>query len=191
MESYVSFLTELLRPLGTYSLEEGSLSKSELDAAGAALDGCDALLDKAEREAILATAEDEGLEKWASLFALRPVDAGAELRRAALTALTQIGGDSFTLSAINHAIQGCGITAQAVELAEQGRVRIIFPKTAGVPADFEQIQGVILELIPCHLETEFYFRYLTWAECEGQGYTWAMIHEKEHTWKSFQVAVSV
>ena len=65
----------------------------------------------------------------------------------------------------------------------------IFPDVAGIPEEFDQIEDIILDIIPCHLETEFYFRYLTWAECEAAGYTWAMIHAAEYTWYEFELAV--
>lgn len=70
-----------------------------------------------------------------------------------------------------------------------GKLRVIFPEVAGVPAEFDQIQRIILDILPCHLEAEFYFRYLTWRECERAGYTWEIIEAAEHTWKSFQLAV--
>lgn len=54
-----------------------------------------------------------------------------------------------------------------------------FLETAGVPEDFEQIEKIILDILPCHLAVEFYFHYLTWEECEKTGYTW----------ESFQLAV--
>ena len=67
--------------------------------------------------------------------------------------------------------------------------RVIFPKTAGVPAEFEQIRKIILDILPCHLEVEFYFRYLTWAECEAAAWTWQGIENARHTWESFEKAV--
>ena len=60
-----------------------------------------------------------------------------------------------------------------------GQLRVIFPEVAGEPEDFDQIRKIILDILPCHLEVEFYFRYLTWAECEAA----------EYTWESFQLAV--
>ena len=66
---------------------------------------------------------------------------------------------------------------------------MIFPDVPGVPEGFEQIRSVILDLIPCHLETEFYFRYITWEECEAQLFTWQMVEDGQHTWYSFELAV--
>ncbi len=46
-----------------------------------------------------------------------------------------------------------------------------------------------MDIIPCHLDTEFYLRYLTWAECEAKGLTWAMVSAAQYTWEEFQSAV--
>ena len=53
----------------------------------------------------------------------------------------------------------------------------------------DRIQKIILDIIPCHLETEFYFRYLTWEECESAGWTWERVESAGHTWHSFELAV--
>ena len=60
---------------------------------------------------------------------------------------------------------------------------------AGIPEEFDQIRQVILDIIPCHLETEFYFRYLTWAELEAREWTWADIHAAGYTWHTLELAV--
>ena len=103
--------------------------------------------------------------------------------------MLRIGGDCFTLSDINNTISGCGIKALAQEKDQFGYIRVIFPDVAGIPEGFEQIRDIILDIIPCHLDVEFYFRYLTWAECEAFRYTWAIIHEREYTWYGFELAV--
>ena len=186
---YGAYLQELLRPLGVYDLRVGSLSASELEAMGAGLDGAEAAADLAQRECITATAEEEGLSRRESLFVHRPVQVSISLRREAIHALLQISGDSFTLEAVNRAIQGCGIKAEAQETEQWGHIRVIFPNVAGIPQDFDQIRQVILDIIPCHLETEFYFRYLTWAELEARGWTWADIHQAGYTWYTLELAV--
>lgn len=186
---YGEHLRDLLRPLGIYDLSPGSLSGSELDALGAGLDELGERLDYVERESALATAEDEGLRRRESLFARTPVHYSTELRRQAIAALLRIGGDCFTLSDINNTISGCGIKAVALEKEKFGYIRVIFPDIIGIPEGFEQIRDIILDIIPCHLEVEFYFRYLTWAECEALQYTWAVVHEREYTWYGFQTAV--
>ena len=70
-----------------------------------------------------------------------------------------------------------------------GGLRVVFPGTVGIPAEFGQIQKIILDILPCHLDVEFYFRYLTWAECEAAEYTWDGVESAGHTWESFSLAV--
>lgn len=188
MGAYREYLCRLLRPLGVYDLTESSVSGAELCALGEGLDEVSTVLELVEREALTATAQDEGLDRREQLFARRPAAVTAEQRRAAIAALMQIDGDSLTPSAINKAISGCGIRAQAVEM-DPGHLRVIFPETAGIPEEFSQIQKIILDILPCHLEVEFYFRYLTWEECEKTEMTWDQVESAGHTWDSFELAI--
>lgn len=79
--------------------------------------------------------------------------------------------------------------AVAAETDEQGVVRVTFPQVAGEPEDFARIRDIILEIMPCHLQVDFYFRFLTWEECEAAAWTWQGIEDAEHTWESFEKAV--
>ena len=185
---YKTYLRDLLRPLGVYDLGAGTVNGAELAALGAAFDAISGQLDTVERESLTATAEGEGLDRREALFARRPAATTAQDRRAAIAALLQIDGDSLTPDAIDATLRGCGIKARALEI-DQGHLRVIFPEVAGVPAEFDQIQKIILDILPCHLEVEFYFRYLTWAECEAAEYTWDEVETAQHTWESFQLAV--
>ena len=119
-----------------------------------------------------------------------PVHASTALRREAIAALGRISADSFTLDAINSTLGGCGIRAIAEETEKKGTVKVCFPNTVGVPEDFPQAERIILDIIPCHLLVEFYFRYLTWLECEAQKLTWAEVEAANHTWESFEKAVA-
>ena len=186
--SYAAYLRDLLRPIGIYALEEGTLSGAEVEALGDAFDQVEAQAETAQRESILATAEDQGLSRREALFARRPAAPTTELRRAAIAALMQIGADSFSPEAINSAITGCGIRAQALEMG-QGHIRIIFPDVAGVPEDFEQIRKIILDIIPCHLETEFYFRYLTWVVLDARVPDWGSVVAEHYSWEQLELAV--
>lgn len=182
------YLRDLLAPLGIYDLTERSVSGAAVCALGTGLDDVSDRLEEIEREALTATAEDEGLDRREALFARRPAAVTAEDRRAAIAALLQIDGDSLTPEAIDRTIRGCGIKARAIEMGD-GQLRVIFPEVAGEPEGFPQIQKIILDILPCHLGVEFYFRYLTWEECEAAGYTWAQVEAAGHTWESFQLAV--
>ena len=185
MGQYGQYLRELLAPLGVYELAAGSVSGSELDALGERLDAVSERLKAVERETLTATAEDEGLERREALFRRRPAAVTAAQRRAAIAALLQIDGDSLTPEMIDRTISGCGIKARALEIGN-GQLRVIFPEVAGEPAEFQKIRKIILDILPAHLEVEFYLRFLTWAECEERGYTWAAVEAEGHTFHSFE-----
>ena len=187
--TYYDYLCALLEPMRIYRTERGSISGSELYAAGEALDGALARIDYAEREGILPLAEGEGLARREKLFSRRPVHVSTALRREAIAALARINADSFTLDAINSTLSGCGIKALAEETEKKGTVKVWFPNTVGVPDEFSQVESIILDIIPCHLLVEFYFRYLTWLECEAQKFTWQSVEDAHHTWESFEKAV--
>lgn len=187
--NYYGYLCALLRPLGVYALGEESLSGAELAAAGEGLDAVAEELKRAERESVLATAEDEGLVRRERLFTRLGVRTTPELRRLAVMSLMGIGADGFTLAEIDRALSGCGIRAAVEETETSGTVRVRFPQTAGEPEGFERIREVILDILPCHLAVEFVFRYLTWEECEAAGWTWERIEAAGHTWESFTSAV--
>ena len=83
MSGYAEYLKDLLRPLRVYELE-GTANGGELEAQGQALDGVEAGLEEIQREMLLSTAEDRGLEAVESLLTRRPVPADLEMLRAAL-----------------------------------------------------------------------------------------------------------
>ena len=186
---YASYLQALLEPLGIYTFAEGSFSGGELAAIGAALDQIAAELEEIEQEALVPTAEGRGLSEREALFARRPAAPTLVLRRAAITALMQIGSGNFTRTAINRALKGCGVNAVVAETGEKGCLRVTFPDTAGIPAEFDQISKIILDIVPCHLETEFYFRYLTWVELEARFTSFSSIEQENYTWQQLELAV--
>lgn len=188
MGQYGEFLTALLHPLGIYDLSDGSANESELYALGKALDGIGEALETAEREAHIATAEEEGLWLREALFTKKNAAQTIRQRRDALIALMQIDSRSLTPDAINRTLRGCGIRALAAE-AGGGHLQVRFPEVAGVPENFEQIRDVILDILPCHLETNFFFRYLTWEECCAQAFTWQDIEAAGYIWETFEKAV--
>ena len=185
---YEEYLRTLLEPLGVYRFEENSIQAAELHALGSGLDAVSSRLEWVEAETLTATAKDLGLTRREALFLRRPAARTAEERRAAIAALLQIDGDSLTPSAINLTLQGCGIKAWAQELGN-GSLRVLFPEVAGIPDGFDRMKSIVMDILPCHLDVEFYFRYLTWEECEKAEYTWAVAEMEAHTWETFQLAV--
>ena len=185
--SHARYLRDLLRPLGVYDLE-APFNGGELDAQGEALDKVMGWVEEIQRESSLTTAESWGLEYIASLFARRPVAAQPRKLAAALAALLRIGGDSFTLDAINDTISGCGVPAVVKELGK-GQVSVSFPGVAGEPDGFQELKKIIEDILPTHLGIEYDFWYLTWIELEANFPSWAFLESKDLSWSELETFV--
>lgn len=181
-------LRELLAPLGPYR-SQGIYSAGELSGEGHALDGVLAALEELEREAMLDTAEREGLEAIESLLIHRPVTGTNADRRAALAALLRIGGDSFTLAAINDNLRGCGLNVKVSETGEPGVVEVSFPDVPGIPEGFEQLRRIIEDILPAHVEINYVYWYITWEMVEAKYGTWGGIEAVGPTWKEIESPV--
>lgn len=186
--SYGAYLKDLLAPLGVYDLE-GTVNGGELECIGAALDGVEQELEDIEREMVLSTAEGMGLERIESLLARKPVAGTLEDRRAALAALLRIGGDSFTLAAINDNLKGCGLNAVASETGRAGYVEVRFPDVPGIPDGFEKMREIIESILPAHVGIEYVYWYITWALMEEKFDTWGDIETIGPTWEELEKMV--
>ena len=175
--SYGAYLRELLRPLRIYGLE-GTANGGELEAQGKALDGVEAAMEEVQREMLICTAEGRGLEAVEALLARKPVAASLERRRAALAALLRIGGDSFTLTAINDNLKGCGLNAVASETETPGVVEVRFPDVPGIPDGFESMRAI-----------RYVYWYITWALMEERFATWGDIEKLGPTWEELEKMV--
>ena len=186
--SYARYPKDMLEPMRVYRLEN-SLNGAELESAGAALDGVDQVLEEVEREMLLLTAEDWGLSAVEALLRRRPAAPTLEQRREALAALLRIGGDSFTLEAINDTLRGCGLQAVASETGTPGYVEVRFPDVPGIPDGIETMQAIIEEILPAHVGITYVYWFSTWAELEEQLETWGDIEELGLTWGEMEKMV--
>ena len=175
-------LVDLLRPLGVYDLSAAALNRGELAAYGALLDEGGAELEDTAREMSLATAENFGLAAVEDLLPYRPVSDTPEQRRRALAALLRIGGDSFTLAAVNDTLSGCGVNARAAEGDQPGYVEVSFPDAAGIPAGFQALRAIIEDILPCHLEITYVFWYNSWAGLAERLPTWGVAAAAGRSW---------
>ena len=187
--SYCSYLIELLRPLGVYDLSAGKFSTGELESVGQALDGCFGDLEQLQQEMVVLTAHDQGLSCVEKLLGVRPAAPDTEHRREALAALLRIGGDSFTLAAINDTISGCGVNARVEETDQAGTVEVSFPQVPGIPPNFEEIRVIIEDIIPAHLIIQYHYWYLTWQQLEQKFSCWQDIEDKNLTWYGLETYV--
>ena len=169
---YATYLKELLRPLRLYELDSGD-GAVELECEGEQLDTIFTALETAQRESIVASAEDTGLSAYEEILPFVPAYVTDKDRRRAIEALLRIDSRSFTLKAINDTAAGCGIRALVEEEKNTPlTVRVSFPYNRGVPEDFEPLQKRIEEILPCHLGVVYEFVFASWQELEQWLETW-------------------
>ena len=188
MSGHGDYLRQLLAPLRVYRLE-GTANGGELDAQGAALDAVMARLEDTQKEMLVSTAEGRGLEAIEALLARKPVTDSLKRRREALAALLRIGGDSFTLAAINDNLTGCGINAGGAATGTAGQVTVRFPDVPGIPDGFEEMRAIIESILPAHLGIEYVYWYITWALMEARFDTWGDIEALSPTWEELEKMV--
>lgn len=63
-------------------------------------------------------------------------------------------------------------TAEIYEEPSDFKVRIKLVGKRGVPKNLEDIEAVVNDVIPAHLQPYFEFTYLPWSEVEAAGLTW-------------------
>ena len=103
--------------------------------------------------------------------------------RDCLTALLRVNESCFTLAAVNDALQGCGIPAQVEEGPDPLRLTVYFPESDGPPKNWDLIRGLIEDILPCHLEISYRFRFVTWGRMEAMYPTWAALEAAGVRWR--------
>ena len=183
---YGEFLKKLLRPMRIYEVDTG-IGAAELEALGQGLDGVYSALEDTEREAVVTTARETGLEKYEALLPYRPAAPSLAERRAAIAALLTISGESFTEKALNAALSGCGITATVEETDAPMTVRIRFPGTMGVPEGIEELKERIEMLLPCHLAVDYFYKWFNWLELESTFADWQELEMSGLSWAELEL----
>lgn len=183
--SAASAMKDLLRPLGVYRLEDSFL-EAELESMGTAMDEVQEYLETIQQEMSLATAQDSGLEAIASLLPRRPVTETTEQLAAALAALLRIGGDSFTISAVSDTAAGCGLGVRLTEPDEPEKVEVRFQNVRGIPYGMDEIERILQDILPAHLEIVYKFLFQTWESLNGKGLTWEELYRSSVTWDELE-----
>lgn len=182
---YYRQLQEILRPLRVYELDSG-ISGAELFAEGEALDGILELAEEAERESILSTAQDIGLDRFAEIMPFLPAQSETEKKRQALMALARIDWCSFTPEALRDTLRGCGVAVGLEESEEPETVDITLLGVRGIPENFEDIAWRVEQIVPCHLNIRYIFTFLIWRELEEWLESWNELEAGAGHWAALE-----
>ena len=153
------------------------------------MDRLEAELEHVQREMCLTTARQDGLDRMAKLFTNRPMADQPEQMARALMALTRIGGDGFTLEALNRTVVGCGMNARVRETDRDNTVEVSFPDVPGIPEEFDRIRASLEEILPAHLLVQYLFWYQTWSQMESRMLSWRDAQEQGLSWDELEKMV--
>ena len=184
MEHY-DYLKKLLRPMCVYDMD-GVCSNGELKAEGAALDDICDDIDDLTAESTVPTAETYGLTSYEAILPPFPHPEELQHRRSAIMALLQIDETSFTYTALNATLSGCGIPAHVEESDDWYTVDVTFPGIRGIPPQFDMLSTRIEAILPCHLNVRYRFSYLIWSELENFFHSWTELESGPRTWDALQ-----
>ena len=184
--THLEALKDLLEPLCVYDFTPKSFQQAQLQSSGKALDDCQEELSEIGREMNLVTAQGYGLARICSLLTRSPAAESTTRMGQALAALLRIGDGSFTREAIADNLSGCGVDVRVAETAIPGRVQLSFPDVPGIPEEFEKLHAIIQEIIPCHIEIDYQFWYITWQQLEEKLQSWEELETKHMNWKQLE-----
>ena len=151
---YKKYLTDTLKPLRLYNLEEG-YGMWELQAEGQVFDEIAGLLDGALNAQWPETADSEALSNLESGLFFRPAAPDAEKEKAAVAALMTLPTAAISLDELNALLPACGIKAVAAEGETPESLTISFPDCEGTPENFSEIKKRLELLLPAHLDISY------------------------------------
>ena len=183
---YSEYLKNLLKPLHVYNLDTGQ-NMAELEALGEGLDDCSLTAQQLEQESNIVTAEEYGLSFYEKILPYIPAYLDLQSRREGIMALLQIDDASFTVAALNKTLSGCGVKAVVEETGSQYLVTVSFPDIWGIPENMGELDERIRAILPCHIDIEYRYTYITWRDVEKYFSTWAELEAKGLSWKEFEI----
>jgi len=180
-------LAALLRPLGVYRLEPGTLVWCELNSYAAGIALVAGALEETERELCIKTAQGYGLEMWeAAVFGSAFPDLPAENRRRMLMAALSVQPDGWSLGALERALEGVGITASIREHPADERLSVAVESYHGRAADYSAILERLQRFLPAHLEFSLEMGEFSWEDFDEREYPWDQWDQLDLDWERWE-----
>lgn len=155
MTAYGS-MAEKLRPLGIYSLTEGSVPDSELKAYAEGIDPLLSMLDEMEREGFIPTAESYGLSERERFIEREKETLSVAERRRLLIGSELADNADATAAGFEQYLSDCGLVDFRIsELPSRQRVAIYINDRLS-EGQKSLINNKIAQAVPAHLNVGVY-----------------------------------
>lgn len=158
--------------------EQSTVMEALLEAEGTEMDLLRAAIEEL-RDQYFARTATWGLDRWDSFLGLNNVAGLSDLERqdraiarirgfgVANKELIEMVAEAFNFGAVEVTDQNDGVAPYAIN------VELVAP--GGQPSNIDDFYQAIRAVVPAHLDITYTFNYLTWAEVDTQGWTWAQI----------------
>lgn len=181
MNAYES-MERKLKPIKSYSTEDGSNLSVELQSYAVALDEHRRLMDEFLKECFVTTAESYGIENREKLVGETKDDYPLERRRKMLILRNTLGENDFTKEGMGKFLLSFGVTNyQIIEMPEMWEISFY------IDGDYSDVEKAWIEkqinmMLPAHHITTVTFQGISWADIHNKNMTFAEMDSRNYTW---------
>lgn len=176
----VERIKAVLRPLGVYRLDGGTLVEKELQAEACVLQELEGEMERFGRELFISTAEAEGLALREKLCGGEKTGQTLKNRRRMLLFRGAVTAAGNTRKKVEEALAACGILCSITEFADR-----LYVNCYGLLDDTLDQEGAAkaaLEFLPAHVPCDMDFRNFSWRTIDRSGRTFAQMDQAGLTW---------
>lgn len=129
-----------------------------------------------------------GLDRWERETGITKIPERSVASRRHFINAKLRGVGTVTRELLNEIVDAF-YTSSVVEVATEQKVEVTLLGKRGIPKNLEDIEVAVNDVIPAHIEPEYLFTYLTWAEVNESGIVW--VEADTYTHKGLEEAFLV
>ncbi len=156
----------LMEYLPVYYLENKTMQALQ-QQDGVELEQLYVQIENAINQFFVPTATEEGLKSWEEMLAIpRNLSLSVEERREVIVAKLR-GSGTTTVQLVKEVSESFAYgEVEVIEKNASYTIRIKFVGKKGIPKNLDGLKKALREIVPAHLDIEYEFTYMTWAEFE-------------------------
>ncbi|MFV0497184.1 MAG: putative phage tail protein [Candidatus Fimivivens sp.] len=154
------------------------------DAVNPEIDAMNAVVGIMAANATISTSDENGVKRWEKILGVStPMNSTLQARKNALVArlMTKPPINLETLREIIEAYMGV-----EVEISIEASVVAVLYRGTSRIADLAPLYATLYKTIPASLLVQIAYKYLTWAEFDGQGFTFLTLDAKGFDWNTLE-----
>jgi len=179
-------MMSLMRPLGIYKLNGGSLIESELTSYAAGLDRLESALQELQTECFAVLAEGYGLSEMENAFNIWPKAEETIARRNLIMGYMSLSPSDCTMAAIKNQLLLHGIDAEITENPTDESLTITCVGYSGPFVDSNKLLLRIVDVLPAHLKLYITLKLGTWSFWDSRNMYFRLLDYKNQSWNQIE-----